>query len=199
MATAAINLRLGPPRAFRESSLKSRIIPNAIFRVVAAQFTCRRLRNVPKILRRISTQLALHNRNAANPRRPNQQTEAKCAKFHRRSPHSAAPTTNSCRSILFHKYPPEFHTGSSGWAFPFSSVARTAIEYFPAAFGVHGRSHVRNEYAPKSSPNCAGFHVFKLSSEISTLVTRPYPLNAIPRNVTPIPAGIFPLPSGETK
>src|SRR5258706_10073060 len=155
---------------------------------------------LPEILCRIRTHPVLRQRHpACDSRRPNCQCAAKCAKFHGNSPYSAAPTTNSCRSILFHKYPPAFQTGSSGCTLPFASVARTAIEYFPAAFGVHGRSHVRNECAPKSSPNCAGFHVCKLSSEISTFDPRPYPLNAIPRNVTLIPAGIFPLPSGATR
>src|SRR2546421_7794073 len=198
MATAAINLRLGPPRTFRESHFKRRVLRHTV-KCVVARFMPRRLRNLPKILRRISTQLVLHYRDATNTRRPNHQTQAKCAKFHRRSPHSAAPTTNSCRSILFHKYPPAFHAGSSGWAFPFSSVARTASETVPGVFGVQARSQVRNQCAPKSSPSCAGFHVFKSSSEMSTFVTRPYPLNAVPRNVTPIPAGILPLPSGEIK
>src|SRR5258708_4576591 len=46
---------------------------------------------------------------------------------HHRSPQFAFPATSSCLSILFHKYPPGFHTGSSGCTFPFSSLALTAM------------------------------------------------------------------------
>src|SRR2546421_2188676 len=158
MATAAINLRLGPPRTFRESHFKRRVLRHTV-KCVVARFMPRRLRNLPKILRRISTQLVLHYRDATNTRRPNHQTQAKCAKFHRRSPHSAAPTTNSCRSILFHKYPPAFHAGSSRSAFPFSSVAPAAIEYFPPALRVQTTRHLRNEFAPTSRPPCPPFQL----------------------------------------
>jgi hypothetical protein len=65
--------------------------------------------------------------------------------LHRRSPQFAFPATSSCLSILFHKYPPGFQTASSGCTLPFSSVARTAIEYFPGVFGVHGACHPRKE------------------------------------------------------
>src|SRR6266403_4773591 len=109
----------------------------------------------------------------------------------------AFPTTISCRSIRFQRYPPGFQTGSSGCVFPLSSVARTANEYRPGDFAVHDASQVRKEYAPWSSPSFAAIQVFPWSSETSTKFTRPNPLKAMPCRVTLIPAGIFENPSGE--
>src|SRR6266436_3569317 len=111
----------------------------------------------------------------------------------------AFPTTISCRSIRFQRYPPGFQTGSSGCVLPLSSVARTDNEYRPGAFAVHDASQVRKEYAPWSSPSFAGSQFFPSSFEISTRLMRANPLKAIPRNVTFIPAGILEDPSGEMR
>src|SRR6266849_11203372 len=111
----------------------------------------------------------------------------------------AFPTTISCRSIRFQRYPPGFQIGSSGCVLSFSSVARTASEYRPGDFAVHDASQVRKEYAPWSSPSFAAIQPFPPSSETSTRFTRANPLKAIPRNMTLIPAGIFEDPSGEMR
>src|SRR5260370_36612597 len=73
------------------------------------------------------------------------------------------------------------------------------MEYRRGVFGIHADCQPRKELGPLLSPSSAAFQLLPPSSETSTLTTFPYPLNAIPRSVTPSPAGIFELPSGEIR